>query len=384
MSRIYLDYAAATPLSPTAWMAMEPLLLREYGNPSSAHTEGVRAKKYLDHARMMVAQSIGAHVDEIIFTAGATESINLAIFGAIRAAAGERKHIVTVATEHSAVLEAFRFSGAEVTLVNVDAFGRLSIPDVIDALRETTVLVSVMMVNNEIGVKHDLEALGRALDAWRKERASRYPLLHTDASQAPNYEVIDVRRMQVDLLTLSSAKVYGPKGVGALFARRHAPLAKIFGGGKQEYGHRAGTENVAGIFGFATALQEAVTMREQESARILALRERFIDDMLNIPGTRLNGHRLLRVANNAQIFFSGIEAEELVLRLDAQGVAVSAASACHYGAEPSHVLMALGCSQEEAQQSIRFSLGRDTQTESIDRACAIVRECVGFMRRTQE
>jgi cysteine desulfurase len=381
MSRLYLDHAAATPLSPVAWMAMEPFLLNEYGNPSSVHAEGVRAKQALEKARSIVSQCIGAHSDEVLFTSGATESIHLAILGALKAGSMKGKHVVTVATEHAAVLEALRMAGADVTVLPVDYNGRIETKHIVDALRENTVLVSIMMVNNEIGVVHDIADVGRAIDAWRKKRSSVYPLLHSDASQAPNYFAIDVAKLHVDLLTLSSAKVYGPKGVGALFLKRHTPWAAIFGGGKQEHGRRPGTENIAGIVGFATALRETVAMREQESQRLEELREQLIDHVLTIPYTRLNGHRLHRSPNNVNIAFQDIDGEELVLRFDAKGIAVSTGSACKGGAEFSHVLTALGIPLNDIRGSIRFSLGRSTTHEDIDYVFTVVHHIVESMRK---
>ena len=381
MSRIYLDHAAATPLSPAAWMAMEPFLLNEFGNPSSVHAEGVRARKALDTAHEIVARCIGARVDEIVFTSGATESINLAILGTLKSAAGKGNHVIAVATEHAAVLNVFRLSGAEVTLVPVDEYGRVRTEDIIEALRDTTVLVSLMMVNNEIGVVQDIHDIGNAIDTWRKKRGAVYPLFHTDASQAPNYVPVDVNLLHVDLLTLSSPKVYGPKGMGALFLRRHAPWASVFGGGSQEHGRRPGTENIAGAVGFATALQETVAMRDRETRRVTQIRETFIDGLLAIPGTRLNGHRLHRVANNINVSFERIDGEELVLRLDAKGIAISMGSACKGGEAPSHALAALGLSPETIRGSVRFSLGRSTTQHDLEVTLQTVRDVVESMRK---
>lgn len=381
MNRIYLDHAAATPLSPAAWMAMEPVLMREFGNPSSIHTEGVRARAVLDRAREQVATCIGAHPDEIVFTSGATESLNLAMFGVLRGAVGHGTHVVTLATEHPSALRILRAAGADVTLVPVDSYGMVRAEDVIAALRGDTVLVSIMMVNNEIGVVQDLADIGRALDRWRKARGAVYPLFITDASQAPSYYAIDADALHIDAAILSSAKVGGPKGNGALFLRRHTPWANIFGGGTQEFGRRPGTENVAGAVGFATALQHAVAARDQEFHRVHALRERLLDGILAISGTSLNGHRIHRSPNSLNVRFADIDGEELVLRLDARGVSVSTGSACHAGDGPSPALLALGLSREEAVQCVRFSLGATTTAEDIARAIEIVREVVAFMKK---
>ncbi len=375
-NRIYLDHAAATPLSSVAWMAMEPILTGAWGNPSSLHQEGVKAAQALHAAHESVAKCIGAHADEIVLTSGATESINLAVFGSLRAGSIRGKHIVTVATEHAAVLGAIRAAGADVSIVSVDDRGHVSTESILAALRDDTVLVSVMMANNEIGVVHDAHGIGKAIDAWRKKRGSVYPLFHSDASQAPNYLEIDVESLHVDLLTLSSPKVYGPKGAGALYIRRNAPLASVFGGGKQESGRRPGTENIVGAVGFASALSESVAMRHHESARLLPLRERLIEGLLAIRGASLNGDRIRRLPNNVNIAFDGVEGEELVLRLDAAGIAASTGSACKGGSEPSHVLAALGFSANRINGSVRLTLGRATMATDIDRAISTVREIV--------
>ena len=378
--RIYLDHAAATPLSSVAWMTMEPILTGVWGNPSSLHQEGVRAADILRRAHETIARCINAHADEIVLTSGATESVNLAVLGSLRAGSMRGKHIVTVATEHAAVLGAIRAAGADVTIVPVDDRGHVDAEAIVAVLRDDTVLVSVMMANNEIGVIHDIHHIGRAIDAWRKKCGSVYPLFHSDASQAPNYLSIDVGLLHVDLLTLSSPKVYGPKGAGALFIRRNAPWSSVFGGGKQESGRRPGTENISGAVGFASALSESVATRERESSRLLPLRERLIDGLLTIRGASLNGDRIRRLPNNANFAFDGVEGEELVLRLDAAGIAVSTGSACKGGSEPSHVLAALGLPTDRINGSARFTLGRSTTADEIDRTISTVREILEKMR----
>ena len=347
-------------------MAMEPVLTGVWGNPSSLHGEGVRAKQLLVNAHEVIAKQIGAHGDEIVCTSGATESINLAIFGALKAGAMRGRHVVTVATEHAAVLNALKMAGAEVTIVPVDEEGCVDVQSIVNAIRPETVLVSVMMANNEIGVVHDVNGIGKAIEAWRKQKGSVYPLFHSDASQAPNYLEVDVAKLHVELLTLSSSKVYGPKGVGALYVKRNIPFATVFGGGKQEGGRRPGTENIAGIVGFAMALKESVEMRERESTRLVALRDSLIDELLKIPGSSVNGDRTRRLPNNVNIAFEGVDGEELVLRLDAAGIAVSTGSACKGGAEPSHVLIALGLDEKKIRGSVRLTLGRGTTREEIE------------------
>ncbi len=374
--RIYLDHAAATPLSSSAWMAMEPIITGVWGNPSSLHQEGVCAADILRRAHESIAKCINSHADEIVLTSGATESINLAVLGSLEAGSMRGKHVVTVATEHAAVLGAIRAAGADVTIVPVNDRGHIDADSIIAAFRDDTVLVSVMMANNEIGVIHDIHHIGKAIDAWRKKKGSVYPLFHSDASQAPNYLSIDAGLLHVDLLTLSSPKVYGPKGVGALFIRRNAPWSSVFGGGKQESGRRPGTENIAGAVGFAAALLESVAMRERESARVYVLREQLMRGLLEIDGTRLNGDHIRRLSNNVSASFKDIEAEELVIRLDALGIAVSTGSACKGGAEPSHVLLALGVDADRVRGSVRFTLGRSTTATNIHRVIFTVREIV--------
>ena len=381
--RIYLDYAAATPLSGSAWMAMQPMLTEHFGNPSSLHAEGVRAKQALNKAHQIVAQCIGAHDDEIVFTSGATESINLAMAGTLKAGALRGKHVVTLATEHAAVLNALRVAGADVTEVSIGDGGLGDVSDVIAAIRPETVLVSIMMVNNEVGVIQDIAGIGKTIDAWRKKKGSVYPLFHTDASQAPNYFAIDVEKLHVDLLTLSSAKVYGPKGMGALYLRRNIPWSPVFGGGKQEHGKRPGTENVAGAVGFASALYEAVEMHERESKRVSSLRDRLIEGLLATEGITLNGDRVRRVPNNVNISIAGCDAEEAVLRLDAAGIACSTGSACKNGEEPSHALRALGLSDDVVRSAVRFSLGRFTTREEIDRTIVEVRRVIALVRENR-
>jgi cysteine desulfurase len=384
MKRIYLDYAAATPLSPAAWMAMEPILTSAWGNASSLHAEGVRAQQALKKAHEVVALCVGAHADEIVFTSGATEAINIALFGALKAGATRGNHVVTAATEHAAVLNALKVSGAHVTVVPVDSRGRVSVERVLQAITPQTVLVSLMMVNNEIGVVHDIHEIGKAIDAQRKKGGSVYPLFHSDASQAPNYLEVHVEKLHVDLLTLSSSKVYGPKGAGALYIRRNTPWQSVFGGGKQEGGRRPGTENVASVVGFAAALHEAAGVRDREALRALGLREYFVDGLLAIDGVSLNGDRVRRVPNNVNISCEGIDGEELVLRLDAKGIAASTGSACKGGTEPSHALAALGLSPEAVRSSVRFSLGRSTTKEEIDVVIETARELILGMKQALE
>lgn len=383
-SRIYLDYAAATPLSGAAWMAMEPVLTQHFGNPSSLHAEGIRAKQALAKAHEVIAKCINAHSDEIVLTSGATEAINLAIAGTLKAGELRGKHIVTLATEHAAVLNAIHVAGGETKMVMVDVGGRVAVEDVLAAINDSTVLVSFMMVNNEIGVVQDIAEIGRAIDAWRKKKGSIYPLFHTDASQAPNYLSVNVEKLHVDALTLSSPKVYGPKGMGALYLRRNIPWMPVFGGGKQEHGRRPGTENVAGAVGFAAALHEAVGLCASEAKRVLELRDRLIEGLLVIDGVTLNGDRVHRIPNNVNVSIEACDAEELVLRLDAAGIACSTGSACKGGEEPSHALRGLGLSEDRVRSSIRFSLGKFTTREEVDRAIVETGRVIALVRQEKK
>ena len=358
--RIYLDHAATTPVRPEVLAAMLPLFGEGGFNASSLHAEGRRARALLDDARERVATALGAKPREIVFTAGGSESDNLAILGAARAARAARgaDHVVSVATEHRAVLaalEVLRGEGWDVTLLPVDGEGRLRLADFRAALRPGTALASVMLANNELGTLQPI----RELAAIARERDV---LFHTDAIQAPGRIPLDVRELGIDLLSLSAHKFYGPKGVGALFVREGTLLQALVVGGGQEAGLRAGTENVAGIAGLAAALELAVRDLPLESARLAALRDRFESDVLaNVPGSRINAAQGPRLPNISSVAFSDLDAPSLLARFDLEGLSVSAGSACAAGAtEPSHVLAALGLPQALANGTIRFSFGRLT------------------------
>ncbi len=373
---VYLDHAAATPLDKRVLKATLPFLKNEYGNPSSIHKMGLEARKAIDGSRDRVARLLGAHADEIVFTSGATESINLAIRGLLKCHPG---HVVSVATEH----QASRLSmGENVTFVPIQADGQIRVDDVVKAIRPDTVLVSVMLANNEIGTLYPVAEIGREIMKLRKEAGTSFPLFHSDATQAVNYFQLDVERLHVDLLSISGSKMYGPKGTGALFVRRGVQLSPIIVGGKQEGGLRAGTENVAGVVGFAEAFVLAQTSCEQESRRTTKLRNKLIAGLFKaVPGLALNGSLENRLPNNIHVSVPGIDGEELVLRLDARGIAVSTAAACKGGSEPSHVLQALGLSEERALEGIRLSLGRQTRPKDIAYVLQVLPELVAQMRR---
>jgi cysteine desulfurase len=370
-ARIYLDHAATTPVRPEAIEAMLPYFAEAGFNASSLHAEGRRARAGLDGARERVARMLGAKPREIVFTSSGSEADNLAILGAARAR--NARHVVSAATEHRAVLHALdvlRAEGREVTLLPVDAGGRISLEEFRAALRPDTGLVSLMLANNELGTLHPVAELA----AIARERGV---LFHTDAIQAPGRVPVDVATLGVDLLSLSGHKFYGPKGAGVLYVRSGTPLLPLVVGGGQEAGLRAGTENVAAIAGLAVALELAVRELPVERVRLTSLRDRFEESLLReVPGTRINARQSPRLPNISSVAFRGLDAPSLLARLDLEGLAVSAGSACAAGAaEPSHVLAALGGPAWVANGTIRFSLGRLTgegETSDLSRRLAAI------------
>jgi cysteine desulfurase len=377
---IYLDHAATTPVRAEAVAAMAPFLGMTFGNPSSIHGVGQEARKALDDARDTVARAIGALGEEIVFTSGGTEAVNLALVGVFLAAREEgRDHLVTVATEHHAVLDTCAFLqslGAMVSVLPVDGCGCVDPEAVAAAITSGTCLVSVMAANNEIGTLAPLAAIAGVT------RKAGVPL-HTDAVQWVGALPTDVDAMGVDLLSLSAHKFYGPKGAGALYVRHGTRLVPWLHGGGQERGRRAGTENVAGIVGMARALALAVGEIPREAPRLAALRDRFLASLqAAVPGVLLNGHPTERLPNNLNVAFPGVDSELLLLNLDLAGVAASAGSACSAGSlDPSHVIAALGASRERLRGSIRFSLGRGTTEAEVETVIEHLQEIVGRLRR---
>lgn len=369
---VYLDHAATTPIDPRVQDAMAPFLDEQFGNPSSFHSKGKIVRDAIDHARDQVAQALGARSDEIVFTSGGSESDNLAVLGVTRAHMAHGKHIVSLKTEHQAVLEPLHHlqkkEGFEVTYVDVDKDGLVNVDEVVRSIRPDTVLVTILYANNEIGVIQDVAEIGHQIQKLRKESSSKYPLFHTDACQAVGALEVDVNKLHVDLMTMNSSKIYGPKGVGALYVHRGIKLQPLQFGGAQERGIRPGTENVIGIIGFGRAIEIAVQDREQYNATLTPLRDYCIAQILKtIPKTRLNGHPHKRLANNVNISFMDIEGEALLLYLDAAGIYASTGSACTSASlDPSHVILALGLPYEVAHGSLRFTLGRSTTKTDID------------------
>lgn len=379
--RIYLDHAAATPLCSRAREAMEAVR-REYGNPSSLHEEGRRASAILYDARSRVARVINASPDEIIFTGSGSEADALAIRGAARAYRARGMHIVVSAIEHKAVLlsaAALLVEGFSVTKIAPDGFGLIEKDKVLEAISPQTTILSVMYANNEIGTVEPIAEISHAVSLLPQKQR---PLFHTDACQAPGALPLDVKELGVDLMTLNSSKVYGPKGVGALFVRRGVHLAPLIRG-EQERGLRGGTENVALIAGFAVALEEGEKIRRHEAQRLTQLRDFAFGELTKrIPGVSINGHRKMRLPNNIHVSFPGVEGEALLLLLDNAGIAAATGSACNsFDLAPSHVLLAIGEEAGLSHGSIRLTLGRSTKKRDVRRAIERLVDAVGSLRK---
>lgn len=378
MSRyVYADNAATTPVSEAVFRAMEPWLRGGYGNPSSIYSIGREAHEAVEHARAQVAAVIGASPSEIVFTGCGSEADNFAVKGIASAQRNRGRHIISTKIEHHAMLHTFDYLkklGFEITLLDVDSDGLVSPADVEAAIRPDTILISVMAANNEIGTIEPLAEIGAVA------AAHKIPF-HTDAVQAYGHIPLDVREMNLSLLSLSGHKLYGPKGIGALYIKNGVRIDTFLHGGGQERGRRGGTENVAGIVGLGVAAEAAAASMAEESARIAAMRDRLIAELLKIPYSRLNGHPTRRLPGNASFCFEAIEGESLVLTLDMLGVAASSGSACSSGSlDPSHVLMAIGLPHEVAHGSLRLSLGAENTEEDVDRIVDAVRTAVSRLR----
>ena len=379
MSRIYLDHNATTPLDPRVLDAMLPILREGFGNPSSLHWFGQQARAAVDTAREKVAALVGASPGEIVFTGSGTEADNMALRGAAATAREPRRKIVYSAIEHHAVMNTAKGlaeEGVPVDTARTGADGRVDLDDLRAKVDDRTVAVAVMFANNETGV---VEPIAEVVRIAREAGA----LVHCDAVQAAGKIPVDVRSLDVDTLALSAHKIYGPKGVGALYVKRGTRLKGFVRGGSQERNRRAGTENVAGIVGLGRAAELAREDMRTESSRLSELRDRLEARLLAIPGAQRNGEAD-RVPNTANLSFAGVEAESLVMALDLAGLAVSTGAACAAGAvEPSHVLRAMGLPLERVQASLRFSLGRGTTADHVDRAATLVAEAVGKQRQTR-
>lgn len=370
---IYLDYAAATPLDSRVFKIMKPFFAEQYGNASSIYQLGQKSRKAIDDAREICLKLLGAKKpSELIFTGSGTESCNMAIFGTAFARQKKGKHILVSAIEHSAILEPARYLmdnfGFELTELKPDASGIIS-PEIFEkALRQDTIIASIIYANNEIGVIQPIKKLAKIC----KEHGI---LFHTDACQAPGFLDINVEHLGLDLMTLNSSKVYGPKGVGLLYIREGLQIAPHIIGGGQEFRMRGGTENPALILGFAKALELTLKNSKKEAERIRNLKNKLLDKLLKINGITLNGSTENRLPNNINIYTPCHNGETLVMRLDLEGLAASSGSACSSGkTEASHVLMAIGQSEKKAKQSLRLTLGRHTNEEEIKKAAKILKK----------
>ncbi len=378
MKRIYLDNAATTPTDPRVVQAMLPYFTEVYGNPSSLHAFGQGAKHAIEEARHIVAAFIGAKPEEIVFTSGGTESNNFTIKGVAFARREKGNHIITSKIEHHAVLEPCHFlekQGFKVTLIPVDKYGLVDPADVKKAITDKTILISIMHANNEIGTIEPIAEIG-------KLARGRDVYFHTDAVQTLGHLPVDVDELNVDILSASGHKLYGPKGVGILYVRKGVRMLPFMHGGDHEQGRRASTHNVPGIVGFGRAVELAKEERGKEIEKLTFLRDKLIKGILKtIEFTRLNGHPTQRLPNNVNVSISYVEGESMLLNLDMEGIACSTGSACTSSSlEPSHVLSAIGLSHELAHGSLRFSMGRQTLEDDIDYVLGVLPGIVGKLR----
>ncbi|UZQ50750.1 cysteine desulfurase NifS [Clostridium kluyveri] len=374
---IYMDYAATTFVKPEVIEEMKLYFNEYFGNPSSVYAISRITKMAIIKARGKIASAINANRDEIFFTSGGSESDNWAIKGVALANKERGKHIITTGIEHPAVINTCRYmekQGFEVTYLPVDRFGTVDIKKLEESMGKDTLIVSIMFANNEIGTIEPIKEIGNIC----KKRGI---LLHTDAVQAVGNVPIDVKDMNIDLLSMSSHKFYGPKGIGALYIKKGVKIDSFIHGGSQERGRRAGTENIAGIVGMGKALEIATLNMDRENKRLSYLRDKMIEELLKIPGTKLNGHKTNRLPGNVNISFDSVDGEILVMALDNEGICVSAGSACSAGAiEPSRVLKAIGLSDARAKSSIRLSLGAGTTEEDINYAADVIKGTVFKLR----
>jgi cysteine desulfurase len=363
MKRIYLDYAATTPCDPLVLKAMEPYFFEKFGNPSSIHTEGQEAKRAIEDARERLASFLGAKAEEIIFTSGGTESNNFAVGGVAYAQAKKGNHIITTAIEHHAIIEPCKLlekRGFKVTYVSTDKYGLVSPSDIKKAITDKTILVSVMHANNEIGTIEPIAEIGKIT----RDKGISF---HTDAVQTVGHIPVNVDDLNVDILSLSGHKFYGPKGIGALYVRRGTRIERFLHGGDQEKGRRASTHNTPGIVGLDKAIELCKDKMEEEVKFQMRLRDKLIKEIPSgIPDVYLNGHPQQRLPNNVNFSIKYIEGESILLNLDMLGIAASTGSACtSTSLEPSHVLLAIGLPHEIAHGSLRITLGRWTKEEDV-------------------
>lgn len=378
MSTIYLDNAATTPVDKKVLEAMLPYYSDIFGNPSSLHSHGQEAKKAIEEAREKVAKALGADFDEIYFTSGGSESDNWALKGVAYALKEKGNHIITTEIEHHAVLHTCRYlekEGFKVTYLPVDEYGLVKPEDLKKAITDKTILVSIMFANNEIGTIEPIEELVKIAH-------EKNVYFHTDAVQAVGNVPIDVKKLDVDLLSLSAHKIYGPKGVGALYIKKGVKIHSLIQGGTQERNRRAGTENVPGIVGLGEAIELITKNLDSHINKLKFLRDKLINGILEkIPYARLNGHPTKRLPGNVNVSFEFIDGESLILNLDMAGICASSGSACTSGSlEPSHVLLAIGLSRELARGSLRLTIGKDNTEEDIDKVLEVLPQIVKRLR----
>jgi len=376
--RVYMDYAATTPVDPRVLKAMRPYFLKNYGNTMSLHTWGREAKEVLEESREMVTSLMNGNANRLIFTGSATESDNFALKGIAFANRKKGKHLIVSSIEHHAVLEAAHWlerQGFEITYLPVDKYGLVDLNKLEDAIRKDTILVSIIFGNNEIGVIQDIEGIGKLC----REKGVYF---HSDATQAFGKVPIDIKRMNIDLLTVNAHKMYGPKGVGGLYVRDGVEIEPLIHGGGHEFGLRSSTVNVAGIVGFAKAVEIQKKEMKSDAKKQIAFRDKMIKEISKIEDSRLNGHPTKRLPNNINFSFAYIEGEALIMKLDIKGIAASTGSACSSDSlEPSHVLLAIGLKHEEAHGSLRLTLGKYNKKEEVDYVLKVLPEVVDKLRK---
>ncbi len=378
MRRIYLDHAATTPTRPEVMKAMLPYFTDAFGNPSSIYSYGQEAKGAVEEARINVAELIGARSEEIVFTSGGTEADNFALKGVAYANEHKGNHIITTSIEHHAAMVVCKFleiRGFKITYLPVDKYGLVDPDDVKRAITDKTILISVMHANNEVGAIEPVEKIGEIA-----REAEVY--FHTDAVQTVGHIPVNVDKLKVDLLSISAHKLYGPKGVGALYVRKGTKLVSLMHGGEQEKRRRAGTENVPAIVGLGKAVELAGQETDKEIERLAGLRDKLIKGLMErIDHIRLNGHPTRRLPNNVNVSVDFVEGESMLLNLDLEGVCASTGSACSSASlEPSHVLLALGLSPEQAHGSLRFTLGRENTEADVERVLEVLPGIVAKLR----
>ena len=378
MRKVYLDHAATTPVHPEVIAAMLPYFHNHFGNPSSVHSFGRDSRKAVDEAREQVAKAIGADPREVFFTSGGTESDNIAIQGLALARNKDGRHIITSKIEHHAVLDTCHFlesQGYEVTYLPVDANGLISLADFEAALRPDTILASIMHANNEVGTIQPIKEMAAIAHAKKIT-------FHTDAVQTVGSIPVDVKDLGVDMLSFSAHKFYGPKGIGVLYIKKGTRVKPLYHGGSQERKYRPGTENHVGIIGLAKALELATTELTTRQPQIRALREQLAAGLVALPEVELNGHPTQRLPGNVNVSVRYVEGESLILSLDMHGIAVSSGSACTSGSlEPSHVLLAMGLTHEQAHGSLRLTLGVDNTEEDVAYVLSVMPEIIERLRK---